>query len=201
MLLPKIVRLIQIVNDPDEVRQTYAYAKARYRAFPSDGCAAFCSSALRRADINVRFELWAQTLAEAVEARGWRRVSRREEPRAGDVFVTQDINGQPGADHMGVVAADGRFQGRFRCADNQLGSAARPYLRNIGPGPKTPIAYWLRAPEAEVESLREALLADLEIHPEKEVLCPDCENLPENESAEDVPPQEYDPEQDTTAPY
>ena len=121
-----------------------ALADAGQPAFPHNACAATLSALLQLAGINVPMTLGAGKLANRLGgpngSRGWSHVAVGAQ-RAGDVGVTYDEGGNPGADHIYLVLqtidAD-----QMLIADNQEAAPHRRFASGQG---KTPTEYFLRA--------------------------------------------------------
>jgi len=145
-------KLIRITNDPAKVQNAYTLARAIHPPFPQDACAVTASVFLLMAgEPLVVAHLPAERLADELKRNRWIIVPDSEPPQAGDVFVCEDLNGNKLADHVGIVAGIGPTDqpGRFQAMDNQTAQFGwKPYLRNIGPGNKTPVDYWLRSPSS-----------------------------------------------------
>lgn len=132
--------------DPVESGFLYDTARRVHPDFPRDACAVTLSLALKRAGLEqLALDASAEGLARKLKALGWQVADQAEEPHPGDVFVTEDLNGNGLADHIGLVICPSA-PGWFVAGDNQMGNyGGHPYRRNIGPGKKTPVAYWLRS--------------------------------------------------------
>jgi hypothetical protein len=143
---PKVARAVELGKTPAGIGAARSAAKKALPGFPHNGCAAFLSALLREAGLTDLVEtLGAQALADTLAARGWYRVPLAK-PQAGDVGVTRDEGGNPGADHiylvLEVMIPD---LDALRIVDNQ---ATQPHIRHAsGKGGKTATAYFLRAPE------------------------------------------------------
>lgn len=144
-----IAKLIQTGSSPDGLAEAQkmaakALADAGQPAFPHNACAATLSALLQLAGINVPMTLGAGKLANrlggASGSRGWSRVEVGAQ-RAGDVGVTYDEGGNPGADHIYLVlqAIDAD---QMLIADNQ---DPAPHTRFASGHGKTPTEYFLRA--------------------------------------------------------
>jgi hypothetical protein len=108
-----------------------------------NGCAAFLSTALNISGYDVPYTMMAQILADELIAKKWQKVAVKD-LLPGDVIVTQDNPEYPGyAAHI-FMTAGWADQSQLYCyaVDNQQ---TVHYARNLGPGPKTPMAYALRA--------------------------------------------------------
>lgn len=137
----RVADLIRNGGNPIAAREARAMAKAAYGAYPSNGCAAHLSSVLKQSGIDVPMTLGAGALAARLEERGWERVPVGAQ-QPGDVGVTHDRGGMPGADHLYLVV-DTVDDDKMVIADNQ---SPRPYVRHAsGSDGKTGTASFLRA--------------------------------------------------------
>jgi hypothetical protein len=140
---PKIQRAIFLGSSDAGIAAARAHAKARYKAFPHSGCAAFLSSLLQDAGlIDLQFTLGAQALADLLEKRGWKR-EPVSHPQAGDVAVCESLTPPPGADHVFLILEVMPDKDLVRIADNQ---SEKPHFRHLSGQGTTPAAYLLRAP-------------------------------------------------------
>lgn len=116
----------------------------------TNGCAAFCSTALRHIGVNVphtngtngyNISTVAQSLADWLEQQGWERITDVNLILPGNIVVTQDDIEYPGfAAHIWVTATKVN-EGFSMAIDNQ----GFMYNRNVSAqGPKTPWKYALR---------------------------------------------------------
>jgi len=116
--------------------------------WPHNSCAANLSALLEAAGIGVPMILGAGALANklggAFNSRGWVHVPVGAQ-QPGDVGVTFDLGGNPGADHIYFVVTR-VDSNEMVIADNQ---SPAPHKRFAKGGGKTPTDYFLRAPGAE----------------------------------------------------
>jgi hypothetical protein len=125
--------------------------REKYPRFPHLACAATLSELLRFLGHDIEYIEWAETLATRLKNKGWKIVEVHDGLKVGDVFVTEDLNDNDAADHIGLVAGLHRNPNLFYCIDNNLKAPDfKPYLRNVrvdsdASMPKrTPIDYLLR---------------------------------------------------------
>jgi hypothetical protein len=148
-----IQRLIQIAGSTSGLSQAQrtaakALSDAGEPPFPHNGCAATLSALLEVSGIDVPMTLGAGRLAYRlggqINSRGWQHIPVGSQ-QPGDVGVTFDLGGNPGADHI-YLALECRDKDKMLIADNQ---ARAPHPRSAsGSDGKTPIDYFLRAPGA-----------------------------------------------------
>lgn len=76
----------------------------------------------------------------------WTRITDPRDVQPLDIMVSKDNNHNGAPDHVGIILSEaGPFPKVFvEFLDNQ--NQWIPYTRNLGPGPKTPMAYALRIP-------------------------------------------------------
>ena len=116
-------------------------AKKAWPPFPHNGCAANLSALLQMAGDNVPMTLGAGKLAHILrDDRAWTQVQVGAQV-AGDVGVTYDEGGNPGADHIYLVIQPIN-KDEMIIADNQ---ATVPHHRFASGKGKTPTEYFLRA--------------------------------------------------------
>ena len=148
--------LLRIISDPAEIAAVYAEVAGKMPGFPHSCCAAVCSTFLRKAGLNVAYQVNAQSLADWLERDGhiiphFTRVDRYRIKR-GDIVVTVDGNDTPGADHIFIATDDyRRGSNRIWCADNNLIAPQYSHRqRNVDDGDetlsKTPVNYGLAWP-------------------------------------------------------
>lgn len=146
MDLDRIPKLLEIGGSTSGIAEAQKVAakaleSAGAAPFPKNGCAANLSALLQLAGIAVPMTLGAGKLAHRIEEREWIRVKPGLQ-LAGDVGVTFDENGIPGADHIYLVLQRIDHD-LMTISDNQ---AAKPHKRAAsGKGGKTPTEYFLRA--------------------------------------------------------
>lgn len=142
--------------DPSLIKDANARAisvlKTQFPAtFPKNMCARTLTIMLRELgiiDLGTPIFSWAQSLATLLETTGWSKIDssdpRFNAPQIGWVGVCLDLNDNGATDHICMSIGpdpdpDRELEtGRFICADNH-----GVYSRNIGPGARTPIDYWL----------------------------------------------------------
>jgi hypothetical protein len=109
-----------------------------------NGCAAFCSTAIDHIGVDVPHTMMAQSLADILIARGWRKVTNPSLVKRGFILVTQDNPEYPGyAAHIFVLGSSIDVHGYALAIDNQ----GFMYRRNITvTGAKTPWQYALECP-------------------------------------------------------
>lgn len=122
------------------IAQAQAKTKQAWPPFPTNGCAANLSALLQLAGIDGPMILGAGKLAYTIRKRGWAEIAVGLQA-AGDVGVTFDEGGNPGADHIYLVvkAIDAD---EMVIADNQ---SIAPHHRFANGKGKTPTEYFLRA--------------------------------------------------------
>ncbi|WP_237153458.1 hypothetical protein [Oryzibacter oryziterrae] len=145
-----IAKLIELGDDLASLKHAQEIAAQALKAageppFPKNGCAATLSALLKLAGIDVPMTLGAGKLAHIlggqISSRGWAHIPVGEQ-QPGDVGVTFDFGGVPGADHVYLVLHTVTTD-HMIIADNQ---APEPHLRYAsGKGGKTPTDYFLRA--------------------------------------------------------
>lgn len=156
-LVPNAISIATTPSDYSKVQKAAAKAlkDGAGETWPRNGCAANLSVLLQAAKINVPTILGAGALANKlggnINSRGWVQLPIGSQV-AGDVGVTFDEGGNPGADHIYFVVT--RVDGdEMVIADNQ---ASKPHTRfasgKAAPGgsKKTPTEYFLRAPGVDV---------------------------------------------------
>ena len=132
--------------------------RAALSALPSTGarCAATLSLWLQEFDIfpPARIYTWTSDLLNHLPQ--WERIISPSLVQPLDIMVSQDNNRNGAPDHVGIIIGSLGTPPRYNVTfiDNQQNF--QPYTRNLGPGPKTPMAYALRIPWAS-----DSLLDDL----------------------------------------
>jgi hypothetical protein len=160
--------LIALGTDPSSIRRIQDLAaKEMQRAGLGytlhNACAATLSEFLNVAGINVPITLGAGRLASRIENdRGWIRKGVGEQ-RAGDVAVTFDRTNPSGADHIFLVVeridAD-----EMIIADNQAKTRHARFASGHG---KTPVEYFLRAPNDQLAMTTNAEMAlNMDFYPD-----------------------------------
>jgi len=124
-------------------------ARAAWKRYPTNGCAAHLSALLQQAGIPVPMTLGAEALATVLKNRGWRRIEVTKQT-PGDVGVCLDNDQSiPGADHIYLVITVASDGNSMTIADNQnwVGDVAvnAPHGRKARGGGRTPTDYFLRA--------------------------------------------------------
>jgi hypothetical protein len=142
-----IETLISLGSSAKGIAQAQAKAKKAWPPFPQNGCGANLSALLQLAGIDVPTTLGAGKLAHILggqlESRGWDHIPVGQQD-AGDVGVTFDEGGNPGADHIYLVVQ--RIdKDEMLISDNQ---ATTPHHRFATGKARTPTEYFLRAPSA-----------------------------------------------------
>lgn len=137
----KVVTLVQIASNKKGIEAAQKKAKKAWPPFPHNGCAANLSALLQLSNIDVPMTLGAGKLAYIIKnTRGWEIVDVGKQ-KAGDIGVTFDEGGNPGADHIylvvNVIDAD-----EMRISDNQYSDVHTRFASGKG---KTPTEYFLRA--------------------------------------------------------
>lgn len=149
----RVSNLIEIGSSKDGLAEAQKIAAKALKevgeVFPHNGCAATLSALLQLSGIKIPMILGAGKLAHTIESRGWSRVSGGKQ-QSGDVGVTFDEGGNPGADHIYLVlrSVDGD---EMVIADNQ---DPAPHSRFASGHGKTPTEYFLRASGVAVEPIR-----------------------------------------------
>ena len=145
-----IAKLIELGASPEGLGEAQrvaakALADADQPPFPKNGCAATLSALLRNAGIDVPMTLGAGRLAHILGSplpgsRNWTHIPVSKQA-AGDLGVTFDLGGNPGAAHIyGVIEAFDDDQ--MVIADNQASTTHRRFASGKG---KTPTDFFLRA--------------------------------------------------------
>lgn len=146
-----IAKLLEIANSQDGLAQAQeiaakALSDAGEAPFPKNACAATLSALLELSGMDLPMTLGAGKLANIlggrIGSRGWNHLPIAAQ-RAGDVGVTFDEGGVPGADHIYLVLQR-MDDDQMLIADNQ---APMPHTRFASGKGKTPTEYFLRAPE------------------------------------------------------
>lgn len=137
----KVSKLINIASSAQGIAQAEGIAKSAWPPFPHNGCAANLSALLDLAGINVPMTLGAGRLAYRLrDDRGWAKVAVGSQA-SGDVGVTYDEGGNPGADHIylvvHVISKD-----EMLISDNQDQVTHHRFASGKG---RTPTEYFLRA--------------------------------------------------------
>ena len=138
--------IIALISSAALRRQFRAKGKAAVKAATgstSNACAATASQPLITAGLLGHVVLGAQALADEMEhVHKWTRITIHADVRAGDLVVCADLNHNNLSDHVWWALGSPRASdGKVLCFDNQ-----GDYWRNLGSGPKTPMAYALRLP-------------------------------------------------------
>jgi hypothetical protein len=135
-----IQKLVQLGTSSQSLVKAQTLAKKAWPPFPHNGCAANLSALLQMAGIAVPMTLGAGKLAHIIRSRGWTQIDVGKQA-AGDVGVTFDEGGNPGADHIYLViqAID---KDEMIIADNQ---DTAPHHRFASGKGKTKTEYFLRA--------------------------------------------------------
>jgi hypothetical protein len=142
---PNVDALIENGATVSKIAIAQAKAKAAWPDFPHNGCAANLSALLQMSGIGVPMILGAGRLAHTMrDKRGWKVIPVGSQI-PGDIGVTFDEGGNPGADHIYlVIQANGSDS--MMVSDNQ---AVAPHIRTAsgkgGSGGWTPTEYFLRA--------------------------------------------------------
>jgi hypothetical protein len=136
-----IAKLLENGSDKDGIAAAQKTAKKAWPLFPHNGCAANLSALLQMSGITVPMTLGAGKLAYILEKqRGWRHVAVGSQ-KPGDVGVTFDNGGNPGADHIYLVLKAINAD-EMIISDNQ---DDEPHHRFASGKTKTPTEYFLRA--------------------------------------------------------
>lgn len=135
-----IDKLISLGLSASGIAQAQKKAKDAWPPFPHNGCAANLSSLLQLAGIDVPMTLGAGKLAHIIKHRGWAEIEVGQQV-AGDIGVTFDEGGNPGADHIYLVVQT-IDENEMIISDNQ---ATNPHRRFASGKGKTPTDYFLRA--------------------------------------------------------
>jgi hypothetical protein len=147
----QIQKLIESGSDATNLAQAQhsaatALAKAGERPFPHNACAATLSALLQLSGIDVPMTLGAGKLAHILggqsHSRGWKHINVGEQ-QPGDVGVTFDEGGVPGADHIYLVVQRINDD-EMTIADNQAPTMHSRFASGHG---KTRTEYFLRAPD------------------------------------------------------
>lgn len=136
----RIAKLVEIAGSAKGIAQAQARAKKAWPPFPHNGCAANLSALMQLAGIDVKMTLGAGKLAHIIRERGWTQIPVGKQ-NAGDVGVTYDEGGNPGADHIYLVVTP-IDEDEMIISDNQ---AAIPHHRFASGHGRTPTEYFLRA--------------------------------------------------------
>jgi len=135
-----IPQLIAVGGSARGIAKARARAKKAWPPFPHNGCAANLSALLQLAGVDVPMTLGAGKLAHIIRERGWSKIDVGEQS-AGDVGVTFDEGGNPGADHIYLVLRTVDAD-EMIISDNQ---ADEPHHRFASGKGRTPTDYFLRA--------------------------------------------------------
>lgn len=137
----KIAGLLQLASSKKGIESTQKKAKKAWPPFPHNGCAANLSALLQISNIDVPMTLGAGKLAHIMRTnRGWKAITVGKQ-RAGDIGVTFDEGGNPGADHIYLVVAVIDTD-EMKISDNQYTDVHTRFASGRG---KTPTEYFLRA--------------------------------------------------------
>ena len=136
-----VAKLIAAGSNAASIATAQQKAKAAWPPFPHNGCAVNLSALLNIAGINVAMTYGAGKLAHVLrDQRNWQKIAVGSQ-QAGDVGVTYDEGGNPGADHIYLVTT--RIdQDEMIISDNQ---ATVPNHRFASGHGRTPTEYFLRA--------------------------------------------------------
>jgi hypothetical protein len=138
----KISTLIANASTASGIKRAQTRAKKAWPPFPHNGCAANLSALLQIAGMDVPMILGAGKLAFHLEkTRGWGVIDVGQQ-MPGDVGVTFDEGGNPGADHI-YLLLEVRNRDEMLISDNQ---ATSPHVRFASGKGRTPTEYFLRAP-------------------------------------------------------
>jgi len=141
MDIDKVKALVDIASTADGIARAHAIAIKAWLPFPHNGCAANLSALLQLAHIDVQMTLGAGRLAHRLrDQRGWAVVPVGKQ-EAGDVGVTYDEGGNPGADHIYLVTQV-LTKDEMVISDNQDKVVHHRFASGKG---KTPTEYFLRA--------------------------------------------------------
>lgn len=112
--------------------------------FTKDACAAFASTALRGASVEVPYEPWAPSLPGHLKAVGWKRIDDPKSLRAGDLIFTRDERTERDGltNHVYVFAGYARGKSAALAIDNRDAG----YERNLGAGSYSPFWFAYRHP-------------------------------------------------------
>lgn len=135
-----IKNLIEIGGSAKGLDRAQTIAKKAWPPFPHNGCAANLSALLQLAGIDAPMTLGAGKLAHIIKKRGWSQIDVGAQ-EAGDIGVTFDEGGNPGADHIYLVVQV-IDKDEIIIADNQ---DTTPHHRFVSGKGKTPTEYFLRA--------------------------------------------------------
>jgi len=145
-----VAALVAVAKSPSKFANAQAIAAealadAGEPPYPKNGCAATLSALLKLAGIPVPMTLGAGRLAHIlggqINSRGWAHIPVGQQ-RPGDVGVTYDEGGNPGADHIYLVI-ERVDDDVMIIADNQ--AKALHKRAASGKPHKTPTEYFLRA--------------------------------------------------------
>jgi hypothetical protein len=137
----QIAKLIGNGSSAKGIAKAQAEAKKAWPPFPHNGCAANLSALLRQSGIKVDMTLGAGKLAHILrDDREWSKIEIGDQ-NAGDVGVTYDEGGNPGADHI-YLCVQRIDNDEMMISDNQ---ATTPHHRFASGNGKTPTEYFLRA--------------------------------------------------------
>ena len=147
----QVAKLIEIGGSPTGLAEAQKIAAKALAAvgekFPHNGCAATLSALLRLSGIDVPMTVGAGKLANVLgghlNSRHWMHIPVGDQ-QAGDVAVSFDNGGVPGADHIFLVVQR-VDKDEMVIADNQAPTTHRRFAS--GKGGKTPTEYFLRAPD------------------------------------------------------
>jgi len=147
--IPELIRIASSNNELAEAQKIAAKAlsDAGEPPFPHNACAATLSALLEMSGIDIPMTLgagrFAYRLGGQIDSRGWVHIPVSEQI-AGDIGVTFDLGGNPGADHVYLVVIR-MNDDEMMVADNQAKTIHQRFARGDG---KTPTDYFLRAPSA-----------------------------------------------------
>ncbi len=146
--------LLNLLRDPGrqrDYRRKGKQAVLKATGASKNACAATACQPLIELGLLDKVLLGAQALADELERR--KLVIRIESPAEvlpGDLIVCQDYNRNGKSDHVWWALSAAGPQLRVLCFDNQGFVPVR--WRNLGRGPKTPMAYALRLKDLSVKA-------------------------------------------------
>jgi hypothetical protein len=139
----KIPQLIAMGRSEEHLATARKRATEVVGDYPHMCCAAFLSSLLEQAGIDVPMTPGAGKIAWRLEQRGWQRIKRGLQ-QPGDVGVAYSITLPEGADHVYLVI-EVFDAGRMLIADNRNANADAPHERWMDGHKTTGTDYFLRA--------------------------------------------------------
>lgn len=147
--IPELIKIASSNSSLAQAQQIAAKAlsDAGEPPFPHNACAATLSALLEMSGIDVPMTLGAGRLAYRlggqINSRGWQHIPVGGQT-PGDIGVTFDLGGNPGADHIYLVVKRINDD-EMMIADNQAKTIHQRFALGHG---KTPTDYFLRAPSA-----------------------------------------------------